>query len=173
MVDGAGSVTYGELRAAAERAARRLAALGVGEGDRVATTLPPGRAFAELLHALPLVGASLVPLNTRLTAAERAWQLEHCAARIVVEEPLDGDEADVAPRPLDPDAEWALLFTSGTSGTPRAVSLSHAQLRRQRLLARPGTWASTRTTAGSACCRSSTSAASRSSRARRSTARPP
>jgi len=67
-----------------------------------------------------------VPLNTRLTAGERSWQLRHCGARLVVEEPLDGEEGDAAPgRALDPSAEWALIFTSGTSGVPRPVSLSH------------------------------------------------
>jgi o-succinylbenzoate---CoA ligase len=122
----AGIVTYAELDAGADRTARQLAALGVGEGARVATTLPPGRDFAELLHALPRLGASLVPLNTRLTASERGWQLDDCGARIVVEVPLEGDEADVDPRGhVDPDAEWALVYTSGTSGSPRGVSLSH------------------------------------------------
>src|SRR5205823_3756269 len=59
LITTVGAVTYAELDHGAEATARRLAALGVGEGDRVATTLPPGRAFAELLHAVPRLGASL------------------------------------------------------------------------------------------------------------------
>ena len=124
LIAEAGIVTYADLHAGADRTARRLAALGVGEGARVATTLPPDVGFAELLHALPRVGASLVPLNTRLTAAERRWQIEDCGAVLTVEEPLDGDEAELAPV-ARPD-EWALVYTSGTSGTPHGVSLSHA-----------------------------------------------
>ncbi|MDQ4049427.1 MAG: AMP-binding protein, partial [Actinomycetota bacterium] len=40
-----GALTYAELDDAVDRCARRLAALGVGEGVRVATTLPPSLAF--------------------------------------------------------------------------------------------------------------------------------
>src|SRR5438552_12766504 len=75
VIDRGGTVTYAELDLAAAVAARRLAARGVRAGDRVGTTLPGGRDFASLLHALPRLGAVLAPLNTRLTAAERAWQV--------------------------------------------------------------------------------------------------
>ena len=122
LISGAGITTYSQLDERAALAARRLAALGVGEGDRVATTLPASPEFAELLHALPRLGASLVPLNTRLTAAERARQLEDSGARLCVEEPLDGDQADVALRgEVDPDAEHSLIYTSGTTGEPTGV----------------------------------------------------
>ncbi len=134
LITGAGTVNYAQLDADATRSARRLAALGVGEGERVATALPPGREFAELLHALPRLGASLVPLNTRLTAAERRWQVEDCGARIVIEEPLGGEQADVELRErIDPAAEWALIYTSGTSGTSRGISLSHANFQASAL----------------------------------------
>jgi o-succinylbenzoate---CoA ligase len=123
LIAEAGIVTYAELDEGANHAARRLKALGVAPGARVATTLAPGVAFAELLHALPRIGASLVPLNTRLTDAERRWQLEDCGAALTVEEPLGGDEAELEPA-VRPE-EWALVYTSGTSGTPRGVSLSH------------------------------------------------
>ncbi len=126
LITPAGVTTYAELAAGAARTARRLAALGVGEGERVATTLPPGLAFAELLHALPLLGASLVPLNTRLTAAERRWQLEDSGARLCVEEPLGGGQADISLRTeIDPDSEHSVIYTSGTTGRPAAVSLTH------------------------------------------------
>jgi histidyl-tRNA synthetase len=59
-------VSYGELHARAAACADALAARGVSAGDRVATTLG-GLDFAVLLHALPRLGAVLVPLNTRLT----------------------------------------------------------------------------------------------------------
>jgi O-succinylbenzoic acid--CoA ligase len=126
LITADGSITYAQLGAGAARTARRLAALGVGEGDRVATTLAPGLAFAELLHALPLLGASLVPLNTRLTDAERRWQLEDSGARLCVEEPPAGDEADAQLRTeVDPDSEHSVIYTSGTTGRPQAVSLTH------------------------------------------------
>ncbi|HKN95253.1 MAG TPA: o-succinylbenzoate--CoA ligase [Thermoleophilaceae bacterium] len=126
LITAAGATTYAELAEGAARTARRLAALGVREGQRVATTLPPSLAFAELLHALPLIGASLVPLNTRLTSGERRWQLEDSGARLCVEEPLDGEEAEIeARRAPDLDSEHSVIYTSGTTGRPTAVSLTH------------------------------------------------
>src|SRR2546423_5791282 len=65
LIAGGRTVTYAELDAEAAACARRLAALGVGDGDRVATTLPAGAAFAALLHALPRLGAVLVPVDPR------------------------------------------------------------------------------------------------------------
>ena len=93
-----GTLTYAELDHAVDRCARRLAALGVGEGARVATTLPPSIAFCELLHALPRLRAARVPLNTRLPASEQQLQARTARAGFTVDRPLDGMEADVEPR---------------------------------------------------------------------------
>lgn len=124
---GGRALSYAGLRDQAERVARVLAARGVGAGDRVATTLPAGLDFAALLHALPRLGAALVPLNTRLTAAERAWQLEDSGARLVVDEPPAGAEAepDLLER-LEPGEIHSVIYTSGTTARPKAVELSHA-----------------------------------------------
>ena len=115
---GGRTVTYGELDAGAARTARRLAALGVARGDRVATTLPPGLDFAELLHAVARLGAALVPLNTR--AGAEAGDL------LTVSEPLDGEEADAQLlAEVDPDAAWVVIHTSGTTGEPKPVELTY------------------------------------------------
>ncbi|MGE5635644.1 MAG: AMP-binding protein, partial [Nocardioidaceae bacterium] len=125
LVAGGRTVGCAELDAAADRAARRLAALGVGRGDRVATTLPPGHAFAELLHALPRLGAALVPLDARLPAPELRRRLDATGARLTVQEPLRGPEADAEPGArLDPDAVHTVVFTSGTGGAPKPVELT-------------------------------------------------
>jgi O-succinylbenzoic acid--CoA ligase len=127
VVAGGRPSTYAELDAAAARVARQLAARSVAPGDRVAITLPAGIEFAALAHALPRLQAVLVPLNTRLTAAERAWQVEDCGARLVVEEPLDGSEGDVGfSGQVDPDAVQTIVYTSGTSGRPKGVSLTYS-----------------------------------------------
>jgi O-succinylbenzoic acid--CoA ligase len=110
-------LTYAELHERASRCARRLAALGVGEGDRVATTLPPGPAFAELLHALPRLGAALVPLGPSSSFE----------APLCVDAPLEGDEADVELRAeLNPSAAHTVILTSGTTGEPKPVELTLA-----------------------------------------------
>jgi O-succinylbenzoic acid--CoA ligase len=91
---------------------------GVGEGDRVATTLPPGFAFAELLHALPRLGAVLVPLDPRAPA--------RVEARLVVETPVEGEPADVPLRDaVDPEATHSVIHTSGSMGRPKPVELSY------------------------------------------------
>jgi O-succinylbenzoic acid--CoA ligase len=92
----------------------------------VATTLPPGLDFATLLHALPRLGAALVPLNTRLPAAGQRRQIELARAMMVVDSPLeDGFESDPGLRTrLDPSAVHTVLFTSGTSGQPKPVELT-------------------------------------------------
>ncbi len=106
--------------------ARRLAALGVRAGDRVGATLPAGPDFAALAHALPRLGAALVPLNTRLPAAGQRRQRDLAGAMMVVDAPItEGFEAGVElPRELDPTALHTVLFTSGTSGEPKPVALS-------------------------------------------------
>ena len=121
-----GTLGYAELDALATLTARRLAAQGVGEGDRVATTLAPGPDFAALLHALPRLGAALVPLNTRLPAAAQRRQRDLAGAMMVVDQPLtDGFETDADLRTdLEPSAVHTVLFTSGTSGEPKPVELT-------------------------------------------------
>lgn len=120
-----GALTYAELDALADRAARRLAALGVGEGGRVASALRPSLPLCALLHAAPRLGAALVPLNTRLPEDERRAQADAVGADVVVDRPLDGMEAAVEPRrELEPDAVHTVLFTSGTEGRPKPVEIT-------------------------------------------------
>lgn len=96
-------------------------------GDRVATTLAPGAELAQLIHALPRLGAVLVPLNTRLTAAERRAQLELANPRLTIEAPPEGPEADVElSASVEPHDVQTVLFTSGTSGRPKPVELTYA-----------------------------------------------
>lgn len=125
MADGR-TLTYTELAALADRTARRLAALGVGDGDRVAVLLPPGVEFAALVHALTRLGAILVPVNTRLSAGEREWVIADAGARVVVDEPLEGDEADLdLHRTFDADDPHCVIYTSGTTARPKPVVLTY------------------------------------------------
>src|SRR4029078_9410945 len=75
VADGA-EMTYAELEAEATWVARRLAAMGVRRGSTAALTMHPRREQVVLLHALVKVGAALLPLGPRLTAAERAAVVE-------------------------------------------------------------------------------------------------
>jgi O-succinylbenzoic acid--CoA ligase len=78
------TILYTELAARVEHTERGLAALGVGPGDVVAVLLGNGLSFVEILHAIALRGAALLPLNTRLTPRELTPQLEKSAARVLL-----------------------------------------------------------------------------------------
>ena len=122
-------LSYAQLEAAVAATTRSLGAAGVGAGDRVATTLAPGLDFAALLHALPRLGAVLVPLAPRLAEAERDRLLELASPRLVLDAPLERSRAPGPSRPpprLDPDAPHTLLYTSGTTAAPKPVLLTYA-----------------------------------------------
>ena len=78
--------SFSELDADVTRTALRLAALGARAGDRIATLLHNGAAAALLPHAALRLGATLVPLNVRLSDPELAWQLGDAAPRLLVAE---------------------------------------------------------------------------------------
>ncbi|HEX5712643.1 MAG TPA: AMP-binding protein, partial [Solirubrobacterales bacterium] len=127
VADGA-EMTYAELEAEATWVARRLAAQGVRRGSIAALTMHPRREQVVLAHALMKVGACLLPLSPRLTAAERA-------EIVAAEEPIvDLDDAGEltqteADLPLlgehDMDEVCAHVLTSGSTGTPRPVGLTY------------------------------------------------
>ncbi len=86
LVAGGQSWTFALLDAEATRAARGLAGHGVGAGDRVATLLSNGERAVVVAHAVLRLGATLVPLNTRLTSAELAMMLGDARPRLLVVE---------------------------------------------------------------------------------------
>jgi O-succinylbenzoic acid--CoA ligase len=107
-----GSLTYAELDERASRRALQLAAAGVGAGQRVRVTHPPGLAFAELLHALPRLGAVMEPEAPTDPPTPSAAAGE--AAR-----------TELRTR-FDPGAVHTAIRTSGTTGVPKAVELTYA-----------------------------------------------
>ena len=84
VIYGARRLTYSELAAEAQRVARALRASGVGPGDRVAYLMPNLPEMLIAHYAVPLAGAVLVAVNTRLTAEEVAYILSHSGAKIMV-----------------------------------------------------------------------------------------
>ncbi len=127
-----------------DAAARGFAAAGLVPGYRVVLLMANSADFVTSYLGCLRAGLVAVPLNTGLTAPEIAGVLEHSGARLVV---ADGDLVDkvgtagvrvVRPGELtgdalladtsDPESLALLLYTSGTSGQPRAAMLSHRAL---------------------------------------------
>jgi len=112
---------FGELDVLASRLCARLAADGARPGEHVAVLLPNSLAFAVSVFALARLGAVMVPLNTRLTPAEVAWQVARAdCTRLICAPPTTAQAADVPatlPRlivPLDGPAfkAWAFAATN-------------------------------------------------------------
>lgn len=72
LIDSAGTITYGQLRASASSITVSLARLGIGRGDMVAVAMPPSAAQAVTVVGVMAAGAVVCPLNIRLAPPEVA-----------------------------------------------------------------------------------------------------
>jgi o-succinylbenzoate---CoA ligase len=122
------SLTYAELRDAALAGAE---AGGLRAARRVAIALPPGEDFVIALHACLVAGAAAVPIDLRLSAAEREQRM--AGADVIVDAPLASLDALVdasGPAGLEEcgaegaDLAVAIMHTSGTTAAPKPVVLS-------------------------------------------------
>ena len=78
-----GRMTFAELSVEVARIRAALVTLGVGHGDHVAICLGNGTRFLALFLALGMLGAVLVPVNTRLRADEIAYALRQSQSRFL------------------------------------------------------------------------------------------
>lgn len=79
--------TWSETHDRCQRLASRLADLGVERGDVVATMLPNVPAMLEAHFGVPMCGAVLCTMNTRLDAQTVAFMLRHSGAKVLLTDP--------------------------------------------------------------------------------------
>lgn len=148
-------LTFRQIRALAHRYASALADLGVAVGDRVAVLLRNGPEAAAVWLGAAELGACVVPVNTRFTATEMAYVLDHSGAAVVATEPtfrrvLDDALAGTGTEPAILDCHRLpipargesdrgpirtgsvsagtvlnIQYTSGTTAQPKGCLLSH------------------------------------------------
>lgn len=123
-----GSVwTYAQLRRLAGERIAWLESRGVRKDTLVAVHSPSDFELLVLVHALWAIGGTLVPLNARLTRAERSAQLARLGRALYLERGGEDWRAtwlDNTPLANPPRGMQLLLFTSGTTGMPKGALLS-------------------------------------------------
>ncbi|MBL4541346.1 MAG: AMP-binding protein [Rhodobacteraceae bacterium] len=144
--------------AAAGIAAGLAAGHGIRPGDRVALFLANAPEYLMAFYGIWYAGAAVVPINAKLHPKEAAWICRDAGARLAFSDggragPLAAAAPDLpvvdvagagfsalratapAPGPTArgaPDLAW-LFYTSGTTGRPRGVRMTHAMLQAMSL----------------------------------------
>jgi len=102
IIHGAQRFTWQETYARCRRLASALAKRGIGVGDTVAVMLPNTPAMVEVHFGVPMTGATLNTLNTRLDAEAIGFMLEHGEAKVLI---TDKEFSSVIEKALGPGIE--------------------------------------------------------------------
>jgi O-succinylbenzoic acid--CoA ligase len=95
-------------------------------GELVAYALPPSGIWLDILAAHAASGASLMPVDVRLSTREQRAVVERARPRLLV---TPEDEVMFAdPAPIDPDRAWIVIATSGVTGAPKLAELPRTAL---------------------------------------------
>lgn len=154
VVDGASSITYGELHRRADRLARCLRARQVRRGDIVALCVERGLSMAVGLIGILKAGAAYLPLdqnyprerlrymladaNPRIVVAQndiRSKLPEHSAEELSIDSVLEpsADDSELAPLSDSSGSPMDLayvIYTSGSTGNPKGVAIEHRNVTR-------------------------------------------
>ena len=137
--DGTQTLTYDELDQWVDATADALRAEGVEPGDMVAVRLPRSVECVVAMWAVARVGAVYAPIDPGYPADRAARMLGLVSARIEIAQTPGAASIAVPPRPDERrevtatpvamvDAPAYIVFTSGSTGTPNAVSVTHRGL---------------------------------------------
>ncbi|MCJ2013789.1 AMP-binding protein [Methylobacterium sp. J-076] len=113
VIDGERRITYASLYDRCRRVASSLSARGVGRLDTVAILASNSPEMVEAHFAVPMLGAVLNPLNTRLDPATIAFSLRHGGAQVLI---VEAAHAGLAARALGEMAEPPLVVAIGDGG---------------------------------------------------------
>jgi fatty-acyl-CoA synthase len=115
VVDGDLRFTYREFFDRCDRWSSALQQLGVKSGERVATIAPNTHSHLEAFYSVPQIGAVIVPINFRLTAADFAYILKHSGARVIC---VHADYLDAVDSIRDqvPSVEHFIAFSGSKPG---------------------------------------------------------
>ena len=155
-------LTYGDLHERSSRVASALLDAGVQPGDRVGVLVKNCAEFYELVFGASKADAFVIGLNWRLAAPELAAILADAEPKVLVVDPehagLVPDRADLrvvtlgeeyeqwlagaSPQdpavPSDPDSVALQFYSSGTTGLPKGVMLTNANMSHSATMAREG-----------------------------------
>lgn len=143
--DGANTLTYRELSEKAHSLADVLISRGIGQGTAIATLLPNGLSAAWVSYGLKVAGLAETPMNFGYTDQEISWSARVAKFKVVitnrqreseirrlqlqplVAESISGADPGMLLPAVSTNIPGRILFTSGTTGYPKAAVYSHGR----------------------------------------------